>query len=79
MEAKYIYRLKYLLMLKQDLIQDVRLQLYDGKNEHFQLTIFLLHNNLGSLLFFLFFVCFCCLEDFSQMVFKMNAEIYARI
>ena len=66
-------------MLKQDLIQDVRLQLYDGKNEHFTLTIFLLHNNLGSLLFFLFFVGFCCLEDFSQMVFKMNAEIYGLI
>ena len=49
------------------------------KMSTFHLRIFLLHNNLGSLLFFLFFVCFCCLEDFSQMVFKMNAEIYARI
>jgi len=66
-------------MLKQDLIQDVKITIMMVKNEHFPFRLFLLHNNLGSLLFFLFFVGFCCLEDFSQMVFKMNAEIYGLI
>jgi len=50
--------LKYLLMLKQDLIQDVRLQLYDGKNEHFPLTNFSLAQQPWKFIIFSFFCLF---------------------
>jgi len=42
------------------------------KMSTFHLRIFLLHNNLGSLLFFLFFVCFCCLTEIIKTCFMLG-------